>query len=173
MKLSEVDKSLQYHLDRLEADPETGEIPSDDQRAEILYTIHELASKRRDILEYLAREALNVRAEAEALQEEEKRLASRRQACERQEERLIAILDRECGGEKTNLGVATLNYRNVPHVEVTDEPAAISWLLGKGLTNAVKYTAPTVYKTEIQRLIKLGRKVPGCKMVTDRHASLR
>ena len=35
--------------------------------------------------------------------------------------RTIAILDRECGGEKTELGVATLCYRKSSRVEITDE----------------------------------------------------
>ena len=173
MKLYEIDRGLEEMLIRLEADPETGEIPSDEEKEEILHEIHALASKRRDILVYLAKLVLNARAESAALKEEESRLQRRRQNCDKQETRVMAILDRECDGKKTDLDVATLRYRSVPHVEVTDEGAAVSWLLAQGLEVAVNQPAPTVYKSEVKRLMDKGREVPGCKLVTSRSASLK
>ncbi len=55
------------------------------------------------------------------LEAEEKRLKDRRQRMEKRHENLIAILDRECGGQKTDLGVATLCYRKSTRVEVSNE----------------------------------------------------
>ncbi len=110
MKLYEVNRQIEELLGRLEPDPETGEIPR----------INELAIAREDILTYLAKLFLNGKAMLQSLRAEEIRLKDRSQKMARKQDRLLSILDRECGGEKTDLGVATLFYRTNKHVEVTD-----------------------------------------------------
>ena len=53
MKLYEVNAQIMEPLDQLEPDPETGEVPSDEQEAAIIAQINALAMKREDILQYL------------------------------------------------------------------------------------------------------------------------
>ncbi len=126
MKLYDINMELEQLLEQLEPDPETGEVTPDYD--EIIDRIGMLSMKREDILEYLAKLALDARASAQALKAEEKRLKERRERMEGRQDRLIALLDRECGGQKTDLGVATLSYRKASHVEITDAAAARTWL---------------------------------------------
>ena len=171
MKVYEVNQQIDALLQMLEPDLETGEIPSDEE--EIIARIHDLAMKREDILQYLAKLALNLRAESAMLKAEENRLKQRRDLTDRREGRLIQILDRECGGETTDLGVATLSYRRTSHVEVTDEAKAVSWLKRHKFTEAFRVPAPSVYKAEVKKLLSAGQKVPGCTVVDDRSCSLK
>lgn len=171
MKLYEINSEIAALLIQLEPDPETGEIPSNED--EIIARINALAMRREDILQYLAKLTLNCRAESDALKTEEARLKKRRDALDAKEERLLKILDRECNGETTDLGVATLSYRKTSKVEVTDETKAVTWLKRHKFMDAIKVVAPTVYKTEVRKLLSAGQKVPGCKVVDDRSCSLK
>ena len=126
MKLYEINTEIAALLIALEPDPETGEIPSNED--EIIAQINALAMKREDILQYLAKLTLNCRAEIMALKMEEDRLKKRRYDLDAKAERLLKILDRECDGETTDLGVATLSHRKTSKVEVTDETRAVNWL---------------------------------------------
>lgn len=171
MKLYEVNAQILVLLKQLEPDPETGEIPANE--AELIAQINALAMRREDILQYLAKVALNLRAEAAALKAEEARLEKRRESMEAKEERLIRILDRECGGQTTDLGVATLSYRKTSRLEVTDEAKAVNWLKCHKFIDAIKVVDPTVYKTEVRRLLSAGQKVPGCMVVDDQSCSLK
>ena len=106
MKLYEINSELIDLLDRLEPDPETGEVPADYE--EIIAQIDALALRKEEILQYLAKLALNYRAETAALKAEEARLKERRDTLSAKEERLIRILDRECDGVTTDLGIRHL-----------------------------------------------------------------
>jgi len=170
MKLYEINSEISALLDKLEPDPETGEVPFNEK--EIIDWINALAMQRRDILQYLAKLVLNCRAGSAALKAEEARLKKRRESLEAKEEHLTGILDRECGGETTDLGVATLRYRKTARVEVTDEARAVNWLKRHKHTDAIRIPAPTVYKAEVRKLLDTGQKIPGCKVVEDRSCSL-
>ncbi len=171
MKLYEINAELETLLDRLEPDPETGEVPMDYE--EIIAEINALAMRKEEILQYLAKLALNYRAETAALKAEEARLKERRDALSAKEERLIRILDRECDGVTTDLGVATFSYRKTSRVEVSDEASAVKWLKEHDYTMAYKVPEPTVYKAEVKKLLSTGQVIPGCAVVEDRSCSLR
>ena len=173
MKLYEINDEILALMSMLEPDPETGEETSPEVEEEIIARINTLAMRREDILQYLAKLTLNYRAEAAALKAEETRLKQRRDALDRKEARLIMILDRECGGETTDLGVATLSYRKTSRLEVTDEAKAVAWLKRHKFKEAFRVLAPTVYKTEVRKLLSAGQKVPGCTVVDDRSCSLK
>ena len=64
-------------------------------------------------------------------------------------------------------------YRKTSKLEVTDEAKAVNWLKRHKFTDAIKVVAPTVYKTEVRRLLSAGQKVPGCMVVDDRSCSLK
>ena len=171
MKLYEINAAILSLADQITIDEETGEVLCDYDA--ICGQIHALQMERGEILSYLAKLVLNQRAEAAALKAEEERLKQRRERLNAREDRLIRILDRECDGETTDLGVATLCYRKASRLEVTDEARAVSWLKKHKYSDAYKTPTPTLYKTEVRRLLSQGTKVPGCQVVYDRSCSLR
>ena len=171
MKLYEVNEAIQSLLLQLEPDPETGEIPMDDDA--IIAELNGLQMERSRILEYLAKLTLNIRAEAAALKDEEKRLRDRRASLECRDERLMGILDRECAGEKTDCGVATVSYRKTTRVEVADSEKAVRWLKRTKHLDCFRVPAPEVAKAEVKKLLAAGEKVPGTTLVQDISCSLR
>ena len=171
MKLYEVNIAIQSALDRLDFDPETGEIGENTD--EVLKELDALEMERDRILEYVAKTALNIRSDAAALRAEEERLKKRRQAMERKEEKLINILDRECGGEKKDLGFATLSYRKSESVDVTDAAQAVAWLHDNGHGDCIRTPAPEVVKDAVKKLIKNDAQIPGVKLVVKNNCSLR
>ena len=169
MKLYEINEALQSLMDQM-VDPETGEISTEEE--ELQAQIDSLEMEKRALLEYLAKMVLNGRAEAIAIKEEESRLKKRRKGLENNEEKLMSVLKRECP-KTTRLGIATLRYQKTKRVDVTDEAGAIAWLKKQKMTWCINQPAPTVYKTEVRRLIESGKKVPGCQIIEDRACSLR
>lgn len=171
MKLYEINAEILRLTDQIEFDEETGEILCD---IDAIYdAIGALQMEKKSILEYLAKIVLNLRAEAAAVKTEEQRLKARRERLAKKEERLMKILDRECAGEKTDLGVATFFYRKTSHVDVSDAAKAIRWLKRNKHPDCFRVPAPEVAKTEVRKLINAGTKVPGCAVVEDYSCSLR
>lgn len=171
MKLYEVNLKILSALDRLDFDPETGEIG--EETDEVLAELDALQMEKARILEYIAKATLNVRSDAAELKAEEDRLKRRRQALERKEEKLIHILDRECGGEKTDLGVATLSYRKSESVEVSDAAKAVAWLRDNGHEDCVRVPAPEVAKDAVKKLLKGDVEIPGVAIVAKNNCSLK
>ena len=171
MKLYEVNEEILRLTDQITVDEETGEISGDVDA--VCSQLEALQMERRSILEFLARLVLNLRADIAALKAEETRLHDRRNRLEKKVERLLQILDRECAGEKTDLGVATLQYRKTTRVEVSDAAKAISWLKRRKLTDCFRIPAPEVAKAEVKKLLSAGTRVPGCALVEDRSYSLK
>ena len=171
VKLYEINEAILRLTDQIAIDEETGEVLCDIDA--ITAGIDELQMERGRILEYLAKLTLNLRSEAAAVKAEETRLRERRSRLEKKEARLMEILNRECGGEKTDLGVATLSYHRTTRVEVTDSAKAVSWLKRRKLLDCFRVPAPEVAKTEVKKLLALGTKVPGCALVEDRSYSLK
>lgn len=171
MKLYEINAEILRLTDQIEFDEETGEILCD---IDAIYdAIGALQMEKKSILEYLAKIVLNLRAEAAAVKTEEQRLKERREKLSKKEEGLMKILDRECAGEKTDLGVATFSYRKTSHVDVSDAAKAIRWLKRNKHLDCFRVPAPEVAKTEVKKLINAGTKVPGCAVVEDYSCSLR
>lgn len=170
MKLYEVNTAIESLFDEM-VDAETGEILVESE--ELMEQLAALQMERDRILEFLAKLVLNTRAEANVLKEEETRLKSRRERLEKKESKLMDILDRECAGEKTNLGVATLSYRKTSHVDVADSAKAVRWLERNKYSDCYRIKDPEVAKSEVKKLINAGINVPGCSVVEDRSCSLR
>ena len=91
MHLYEVNAEIAQLMQQLEVDEETGEILTTSE--DIAQRLNALDMERSRILQYLAEMVMETRAEETALKAEEERLAKRRKACERREERLIEGLD--------------------------------------------------------------------------------
>lgn len=171
MKLYEIHAAILSLLDQLEPDPETGELP--DSTDAVLERIDALQMEKHSILEYLAKLVLNLRAEISAVKAEENRLKERRTRLEKTADRLMKILDRECAGQKTDLGVATFSYRKTSRVEVEDAEKAVRWLKRNKFTECFRIPVPEVAKAEVKKLISAGTNVPGCTVVQDYSCSLR
>ena len=133
MKLYEVNQLIEGIFEQL-VDPETGEVVENEA---LLAQLDSLQMERSRILEYLCKLVLNTRSQMAALKEEEKRLKERRASLERKDIRLMEILDRECGGEKTDCGVATVCYRKTtrslfrnscPGLRLESESPGHQWL---------------------------------------------
>lgn len=173
MKLYEINEALDILLSSLMVDEETGEVPVDID--DLIKEIDGLQMERQKVLEYLAKEVINLRADETALKTEESRLKERREKMERREQSILKILDRECKGERTNLGVATLSYRASETTDVVDEKAAIEYLRSHGYTNCVSITEPkmSVDKSGVKALIKQGIDVPGITLTKKNNVSLK
>ena len=171
MKLYEINEEILRLIDQIEVDEETGEVKEGTE--EIMKNLDALELQKKSILEYLAKLVMNIRAEAAAIKAEEIRLRNRRYRMEKKETLLLQILDRECAGEKTDLGIATFSYRKTSKLEVLDARKAVNWLKRRKLTNCFRVPEPEVAKTEVKKLIASGQKVPGCSVITDRSYSLK
>ena len=171
MRLYEVNQEIQRLLLLIEPDPETGVIP--DNCDEVLEQLNALAMKRSDILEYLAKIVLDIRADISSVKVEEKRLKARRTVLEHKEERLMQILDRECAGQKTDCGVATVSYRKTTRVDVSDAAKAVRWLKRNKYTDCFRIPEPEVSKINVKRLLQDGVTVPGVSLTQDMSCSLR
>lgn len=169
MKLYEVNQAIEDIFGLL-VNSETGEVIPDES---LMAQLESLQMERSRILEYLAKLVLNTRSQVSGLKEEEKRLKERRAMLERKDERLMSILDRECHGEKTDCGVATVCYRKTTKVDVSDNATAISWLMENGHPQCYKVPAPEISKAEVKKLLAAGTEVPGVALVQDYSCSLR
>lgn len=170
MKLYEINAEIEALLNELEPDPETGEVASDYES--VVERLEQLEIEKKTILGYLAKLVLNARAEAESIRAEEKRLRDRRQSLERKDERLMRILDRECGGENTDCGVASVYYRRTAKVTVIDSEKAILWLQNNH-EDCLRYQEPEISKNEVKKLLTAGTGIPGIELVHDLSCSLR
>lgn len=172
MKLYEINAELEEALDNLDFDWETGEI-GDDYDDALYQRVQELAMERTELLQYLAKKALNTKGEAEAVKAEIDRLTKRKKALDNRYTSLVNVLDRECAGEKTDLGVATVSYRSTARVEITDEIACLAWLKDNGHDEAITIPDPKISKTELKAIIKKGGDIPGVDIVSSKSCSLR
>lgn len=171
MKLYEVDSEILRLLCLLEPDPETGEIPENEEQ--LLTELNGLQMEREHILEYLAKVVLNNRAEQAMLKIEEARLYERRKKLEAKEDRLMRVLDRECDGKNTNLGIATFRYRATTKIEVADRAKAVNWLRRHKYKDAIRVMEPEVDKTVVRQLLKNGAKIPGLALLQSQSCSLK
>lgn len=171
MKLYEINEAIARLMEQLTVDEDTGELAEDTDG--ILEQLHALELDRRSILEYLAKLVLNIRAEKTALKAEEQRLKSRRDALDHKEDRIMRVLDRECAGARTSLGIATFGYRKTSHVEVSDAAKAVRWLKRHKYKDCFRVPEPEVAKIEVKKLINAGTKVPSCTLVEDYSCSLK
>jgi len=171
VKLYEVNAAIAQLIDQLDVDYETGEIGENYDA--VMDQIYALDMERLSVLQYLAKIVLNIRAEAAMLKAEEQRLKERRDGLSRKEDRLMHILDRECAGQKTLLGIATFSYRKTNHVEVSDSEKTVRWLKRRKYLDCFRVPAPEIAKAEVKKLINSGVSVPGCTVVEDYSTSLK
>ena len=151
MTLYEIDQALLECIDM-----ETGEVDAE--------KYEQLAEEKDKKIENIACYYKALTVEAEAIKAEEKALAERRKAKENKAESLKKFLASVLNGEKFESARCSVSWRKTQAAEITDEKAAIAWLMAHGHDEAVKYPAPTIDKTVLKKIIKGGEAVPGAEV---------
>ena len=169
-KLYETNKQMEEILLQLKPDEETGEMPENTD--ELIEQINALQADKEEILQWIAKEVLNIRANYAGIKAEQERLMKYRKGQENLEKRLVAILDYECAGQNTDFGIAKLNHRQSQRTNITEPDKCISYLQQHGHDDALKYNAPDVIKDKVKALIKRGIPVPGAEIVNNVSVSL-
>ena len=139
----------------------------DDETGEIMdwAAFDALQMERETKLENVACWYKNLVAEAAAIRQEEINLAERRRVLERKSERLKGYLTEALGGEKFQTAKCVVSFRKTTKVEISDACKAAAWLEDNGHSDLVVYSAPTVSKTELCKILKTGEIVPGAELV--------
>jgi len=130
---------------------------------EVLERVGVLPMDKEKYQKYLAKEILNTQEELRSLKADARELNDHYKLTKWTWEALMDVLRDECRGKQTNLGVATLYYRKIRQVEITDEDAALAWLQENGHEECYR---TLISKVAVCRLLTAGKKVPGTKLVT-------
>lgn len=167
-KLYEINQELLGWLSDAEWDeesmalvnPYTGEVLD---ITEVEQRISELNADKTEVLKWLGMQYINDLSEAEALKNEVERLNSKKKRMERKADSIKTLLERECGGQKTDLGVVTVSYRETTSVRFSDEKGVdvARWLLANGHPECVKVADPEAKKTDVAKLLKGGMAIEG------------
>ena len=149
MKLWEINEALEDAFWQ-SVDPETGEITDST-------LLDELRIERDEKVENIALLIKDMKAEASAIQEEERKLRARRTACEHQSEWLKDYLQKCLAGEKFKTSKVSISYRKSESVEVANV-----WDL---TDDYMKFKDPEPDKVRIKEDIKKGIHVVGAELV--------
>lgn len=132
-------------------DPETGELVITEE--ELLEEIQRINQDRDVTIDSIACEVKNLRAEAEAVKEEKKKLADRQAKIEAREaraERLLAFL---LQGERWKNGRHNISYRKSSTVVIED--GFVDWALDNA-PDLLTYKDPEPRKQDIAKALKDG-----------------
>lgn len=154
MKIYEIPGALRELLDRLDADPDTGEV---DGEALAAYAEYNAAAAEK--LEGTACYVRELKAEAGAIKAEEERLAKRRKALENKSERLKNYMmpALEAMGGKVKGVMASVRIGKSQAVTVFDIDA---------LPDAFKHVKTTIDpdKVALKKALKSGEDIPGAAL---------
>lgn len=154
MKIYEIPSTLRDLLDRLDADPDTGEVDGDALAA---YAEYNAAAAEK--LEGTACYVRELKAEADAIKAEEERLAKRRKALENKSERLKNYMmpALEAMGGKVKGVMASVRIGKSQAVTVFDLDA---------LPDAFKHVKTTIApdKVALKKALKSGEVIPGAAL---------
>lgn len=134
-------------------DWETGEV-FDPERLDTLQM------ERTAKLENVALWIKNLMADAKAIREEEKALASRRQQTEKKVESLNKWLTNALQGEKLSTPKVAVSFRRSEGLDVIDNDSFCLWAMGNERDDLLKFTAPTIDAAAVKKAIKDGADIP-------------
>lgn len=143
-------------------DPETGEILD-------FEAFDSLQMAREDKIEGVALWIKDLDAEAKAIREEEKTLASRRQADERKIESLKNYLSYALHGEKFKTPKAQISYRKSTSVDIPDETL---FMQGDGNSKYLK-AKWSIDKTLVKDDLKAGIEIPGASLKESQNLQIK
>ena len=161
MKLYEIDQAILALVD-----PETGEILDYEAFAE-------LKLAREEKVEGMALWCKNLDAEAAAIKAEENALAERRKPLERKSANLKKYITEILAGDKFTTARVACTFRKSKSVEIQDEAEFIRTMQEGQHFEYLKYSPPTVNRTEITNAIKAGKEVPGAQLVEKSNLSIK
>ena len=161
MKLYEIDQAILALVD-----PETGEILDYEAFAE-------LKLAREEKVEGMALWCKNLDAEAAAIKAEENALAERRKPLERKSANLKKYITEILAGDKFTTARVACTFRKSKSVEILDEAEFIRTMQEGQHFEYLKYSPPTVNRTEITNAIKAGKEVPGAQLVEKSNLSIK
>lgn len=122
--------------------------------------------------ENLAQYIKCLKAEAEDIDEEMKKLRARRDSRNRRIERLKNYLMENMeavGITKIDMPKAKITIRkNTPGIKFDNEISFITMLQNKGRDDLLKYSMPEIRKSEIKKLIRSGEKFEGARLESGR-----
>ncbi len=134
-------------------DAETGEIIDFDQ-------LDALQMARDEKLENIALYIKSLEAEVAAIGAERDALLKRKAVKENKAKRLREYLSFNLDGQPFETPRVALTFRKSTGVKITDERELVEWLQ-QNHNECLSYKAPTVLKTGVAHLIKMGEAVPG------------
>ena len=142
-------------------DSETGEI-IDEKRLDALQM------ERREKIENILLWIKNLKSEAGAIREEEKKLADRRQSDEKKAESLTQYVQNVLNGEKFKTSRVVVSYRKSEAVIVDDLQ-----LMQETCDEYLKYKDPEPDKAKIKAALKDGITVPGCHLEERQNITIK
>lgn len=152
MTLYEINSAIENTFYSL-IDPETGEIIGDTA------ALDELQIQRDEKVENIALFIKNLKAEAEAIKAEEKKLADRRRTCENRVSWLNKYLANSLQGEKFKTARVSVSWRKTQSVDVPDV-----WKLPEDYR---RYKDPEPDKARIKEDLKKGIEIEGAELVDN------
>lgn len=180
MTLYEINGEMQRLQDRVEwnddanafIDLDTGEILSEE---ELNALFDDLQMDKQERLEYMAKCVINDRGQSASIDAEIKRLQAMKKRFDHRAERFEEIIIRECHGEKTNLGIASVSFRKSTAVEYAPEnlESIIGFLEGCGYEKCIRRKTPELDKNAVKSLVKTGVFIPGIEIVERVNGSLK
>lgn len=133
----------------------------------------ELKMERDAKIEGMALWTKNLDAEAAAIKAEEDALAERRKVLENKSKRLKTYISEILAGDKFTTARVACTFRKSKSVEIPDEAAFIQAMQESQHWEYLKFSKPTVNKTEITNAIKAGKEVPGAQLVEKHNLSIK
>lgn len=138
-------------------DPETGEIRD-------FEAWEELSLSREEKRDSTASWIKSLEAEANAVDEEARKLTERRNTIRRKAERLREYLAADLDGQAWKNEHHDIRYRRSAAVEITDEDRLVAWLQDHD-EDALTYQMPKISKTAVKEHLKAGEELPGAELV--------
>ena len=162
MKIYEIDQAIE-DLIANSVDPDTGELMIDFRE------LDDLQMERERKIENLGLYIKNVTAEAKAIGEEERSLASRRRALEAAGDRARAYLEFVLHGEKFTTPRLAVSYRTSQSVELDND--FLEWAMQND--QYLRYKLPEPDKIQIKEDLKNGMEIPHAKFVTNKTMTIK
>ena len=119
-----------------------------------------LQMERTAKLENVACWVKNLMADAKAIREEEKALASRRQRIEKRIGSLEKWLTNALQGQKLSTAKADVSFRRSEGLDIIDNDSFCLWAMGNERDDLLKFTAPTIDAAAVKKAIKDGADIP-------------
>ncbi len=153
MNLYEIDEAILGCMDE-----ETGEIVDEE-------LLRQLEMEKDTKIENIGLWIKNLDSDADKIAKEIGKLYARQRACQNNSNRLKQYLQGFLAGEKFKSPSLVISYRKSTSVVIED--------IGQIPEEYLRYKEPEPKKQEIQKLLKAGKKVPGCSLLEKQNMLIK